>query len=394
MRIKTSYLIAAGIALAISGWLASGQLDAGKAAPEPAGPAAASDAARLPSVRVREMVAEPIQREIVINGKTAPARVVTLRAETERAGRRDRGGARRRRRGRGCPDPARSARAARDGRGGRGDADACARSSTPRPRSSARRAFRRRPRWPRPRPIWKRPRRRSSGRGSSSRTPRSCAPFAGVLDKRPVEIGDFVDIGDPVATVIEQDPFLVTGEVAESEVGKPRGRHAGQRAAGDRPSGRGAGPLHRQRSPIRPPGRSRSSSRCRPSERTLRRRGQRRAPDRSGARARPSRAGLAARAGRCRRARRQGGRRRRAGWSSTRPRSCAPTPIRIWLGGLPERLRLITVGQGFVRAGAEGDAGARGGAPAVPRPPRRAAHEDADRSELRALARGRCWRSR
>src|SRR5688500_15595503 len=82
MRIKTSYLIAAGIALAISGWLASGQLDAGKTAPESAGPAAASDAARLPSVRVREMMAEPIQREIVINGKTAPARVVTLRAET------------------------------------------------------------------------------------------------------------------------------------------------------------------------------------------------------------------------------------------------------------------------------------------------------------------------
>jgi multidrug efflux system membrane fusion protein len=45
------------------------------------------------------------------------------------------------------------------------------------------------------------------------------APFAGVLDERPVEIGDFVDVGDPVATVIEQDPFLITAEVAESEIG-------------------------------------------------------------------------------------------------------------------------------------------------------------------------------
>ncbi|MGH6900577.1 MAG: efflux RND transporter permease subunit, partial [Geminicoccaceae bacterium] len=46
------------------------------------------------------------------------------------------------------------------------------------------------------------------------------APFAGVLDERPVEIGDFVDVGDPVATVIEQDPILVTGEVAETEIGR------------------------------------------------------------------------------------------------------------------------------------------------------------------------------
>ena len=51
-----------------------------------------------------------------------------------------------------------------------------------------------------------------------------------MLEERPVEIGDFVDVGDAVATVIEQDPFLVTGEVAETEVGQPRGRHAGHRA--------------------------------------------------------------------------------------------------------------------------------------------------------------------
>ena len=32
-------------------------------------------------VRVREMVAAPVQREIVLNGRTAPARAVELRAE-------------------------------------------------------------------------------------------------------------------------------------------------------------------------------------------------------------------------------------------------------------------------------------------------------------------------
>jgi len=46
------------------------------------------------------------------------------------------------------------------------------------------------------------------------------APFAGILDRRHVEIGDFVNIGDPVAVVLDQDPYLVTGDVTETEVGK------------------------------------------------------------------------------------------------------------------------------------------------------------------------------
>lgn len=44
------------------------------------------------------------------------------------------------------------------------------------------------------------------------------APFAGVAE-RPVELGDFVDVGDRVASVIEIDPLLVTGEVAETRIG-------------------------------------------------------------------------------------------------------------------------------------------------------------------------------
>ena len=44
------------------------------------------------------------------------------------------------------------------------------------------------------------------------------APFAGVAE-RAVELGDFVDVGDRVATMIELDPLLVTGEVAETRIG-------------------------------------------------------------------------------------------------------------------------------------------------------------------------------
>ncbi len=46
---------------------------------------------------------------------------------------------------------------------------------------------------------------------------RVAAPFSGILADRMVEVGDYLDIADPVARVIEVDPFLVTGEVAETQ---------------------------------------------------------------------------------------------------------------------------------------------------------------------------------
>ena len=83
MRPRRSHLIAAGIAVALAGWLASGRIGADRPAPETSPAVETAAAARVPTVRVRKLTAEPIQREIVVNGKTAPARLVTLRAETE-----------------------------------------------------------------------------------------------------------------------------------------------------------------------------------------------------------------------------------------------------------------------------------------------------------------------
>jgi multidrug efflux system membrane fusion protein len=48
------------------------------------------------------------------------------------------------------------------------------------------------------------------------------APFHGLLQRRHVEIGDFVSVGDPLAQVVELDPLVVSADVAESEVGKVR----------------------------------------------------------------------------------------------------------------------------------------------------------------------------
>lgn len=46
------------------------------------------------------------------------------------------------------------------------------------------------------------------------------APFDGIFDKRMVEVGDFVNIGDACGSVIQKSPFIVTGAVAEKDVGK------------------------------------------------------------------------------------------------------------------------------------------------------------------------------
>lgn len=77
-----SWLMSAGIAVLVAAWLLSGQF--GDTAEEIATP----DLSPVPrtthtSVRVRTQTAEEIMRTIVVNGKTAPARIVDLAVETD-----------------------------------------------------------------------------------------------------------------------------------------------------------------------------------------------------------------------------------------------------------------------------------------------------------------------
>lgn len=44
------------------------------------------------------------------------------------------------------------------------------------------------------------------------------APFDGIVDDRMVNVGDYLAPGQPCALVIDQDPFLVTGQVSEKDV--------------------------------------------------------------------------------------------------------------------------------------------------------------------------------
>jgi membrane fusion protein, multidrug efflux system len=220
MRVKSSYLIAAGLALALAGWLLSGQLQSAAQPDHAAEQAAAADGERrIATVRVREMAAEPVEREVVLNGRTEAARWVELRAETNgrivaigaERGRLIAAGAEvvsldpRERRS--MVAQAEAALAMREmeheaaERLGEQGFQAETRVAEAKANLEAARAA------------------LDHARLNLAHT-RITAPFAGVLDKRPVEMGDFVDIGDPVARVIELDPLVVSADVAERDIAR------------------------------------------------------------------------------------------------------------------------------------------------------------------------------
>jgi len=241
MAMKTSYVIAGALALGLAGWLLSGQVGSNQPSDEDVETAAAdapTDAERL-MVRVRDLVPETIEREIVINGQTAPFRRVELRAET--VGR---------------------VIGVADKEGGFVDVGEPLVSLDPRDRSlvklEAEALLRQRQ-------IELDAARKLGEKGFQAETNVALAeanfataeaalmraemdlghtaidaPFAGILDRRHVEVGDYVDIGDPVAIVLDQDPFLVTGEVTETEVGKLESGMTGnvRLANGDRMEGK------------------------------------------------------------------------------------------------------------------------------------------------------------
>ena len=223
------------------------------------------------------------------------------------------------------------------------------------------------------------------GRGSSSTHTEIRAPFAGMLDKRPVEIGDLVESAIRWRRCSSRTRCWSSATSPRSRSDGLRRRHGRAARGWSRASASRAGSATSRARPTRRPAPSGRARGAQPG-RTLRRRRQRRAAGSVSSRSPAHRvAGLAARAERCRRARRADG--GRAGRRPLPRRQIVRAGAEsVWLAGLPERLRLITVGQGFVRAGRRRDAGAGGRAGSSP--PRRAAHEGADRSLLRRLARG------
>jgi len=218
-----SYVIAFVFAAAVSGWIISGQLggtaEGAKASVEANAETLAKEVApEKLSVRIRALTAEPRSREIVLRGRTKSVRSVKVRAEI--AGR-----VTKVLRGKGAyvkagdviahldiydrPQRLKEAKALVYQR----------RLEHKAALSLSKKGFRAETKLAAATTLL------DSAQSHVTRIEleishtRIRAPFAGIIDSRPVEIGDYLKIGNPIVVIVDQDPYLVVGEVTEREVG-------------------------------------------------------------------------------------------------------------------------------------------------------------------------------
>ena len=213
---KRSYIIAAGIAIAVTGWILSGQVG-GCQAPDTAPAAAAEPAVKLPQVRVRRLVAEERIGELVLFGRTEADRVVKVKEETaaavaklavKKGGRVAKGDI--------------IARLAMDDRRARlAEAEATVdqyRIAHEAALDLSKKAFLSRV------SLAQAKAELEAAKAALERIRLDIAhtviraPFGGIVDDLPVEIGDYVKVAETVATLIDLDPIVVVGEVGERDV--------------------------------------------------------------------------------------------------------------------------------------------------------------------------------
>jgi multidrug efflux system membrane fusion protein len=218
MKLKPSYVIAVAVAVAAAGWLLSGQFERTDATAAPADAPSTSAESVLARVRVRDQTAEQRRIEIKLSGRTAANRLVEVSAQT-----------------RGTVAEILVEKGAAVSAG-----DVLLRLNTDDRDARLRQAKALLTQ----REIEYRAAVKLADKGFRSETAAAeaqaalqeakaavmameidmgftaiAAPFAGLVDQRPAEIGKFVDIGDPVATVVDLDPILVVGEVSERDIG-------------------------------------------------------------------------------------------------------------------------------------------------------------------------------
>lgn len=208
-----SWLVSAGIAVGIALWLLSGRIgnDADLRASKPE-PTTHVDART--SVRVRNQTAEEVTRTITVNGKTAPARIVELNAETdgrvvsiggERGDRLDRGEVIVR-----LDERARSARLAQ-----------AVATVKQRELEFAARQKLMGESYVSEAQLQEASAMLEAARAELARAKLDIeymvvrAPFNGALQERQVEIGDYVKTADPIATFVDERTLIVSANVSE-----------------------------------------------------------------------------------------------------------------------------------------------------------------------------------
>jgi len=215
LRRYKSWITSAGITIAIALWLASGHMEGGTKS-YGSEPDSQVTAVPFASVRVRHQFAEEFTRNIIVNGRTAPARIVELNAETdgrvigigvERGDRFDAGDVivKLDQRDRG----ARLAQAEATVKQRELEFDARAKLKGNSYVSEAQ--------------LQEAKALLETAKAELTRARLDIdymvirAPFAGALQDRQVEVGDFVKLGDPVAVIVDDRTLIIKASIAEYE---------------------------------------------------------------------------------------------------------------------------------------------------------------------------------
>lgn len=210
-----SWFYSAGIAILVTIWVFSGQLGENDVATVDNQAANAENTpATHGKVRVRTQVAEEVTRTIVVNGKTAPARITGLSAETdgrvasigaERGANVERGTIIVRLDERDRSARLAEARATVKQREVEYEARARLKTESYVSESQLHEALAR----------------HESAKAELTRAELDLkymlvrAPFAGAIQARSVEVGDFVKVGDPIATFVDNRTIIVSASVSE-----------------------------------------------------------------------------------------------------------------------------------------------------------------------------------
>ena len=232
-----SWITSGGISIAIVLWLMSGQLGGGTKTEQLETDPAISSTPRA-SVRIRHQIAEEVTRDVIVNGRTAPARIVELNAETD--GRVSAVGV------------ARGDRFdngdlivqldQRDRRARLAQAEATVKQ---RELEYAAREKLKSDSYVSEAQLQEAEALLETARAEHTRASLDIeymvirAPFDGALQERLVEVGDFVKVGDPVATIVDDRTLVVSAGIAEYEAHfvKKGGRGTAKLATGETVSG-------------------------------------------------------------------------------------------------------------------------------------------------------------
>ena len=232
---KSSYIIAGVIAIGAFGWMASGQFPADSALTDPAAdgadadalgqtvtapPAAAPTPAETPfAVRVRDVVAQQRTRELVLYGRTEADRMVQLRVETDgRVVRRPVT------KGQKVKAGALLAQLAMDDRQARlkqAEAEVRRRQvAYDAAKDLAQKNFRSKVKLVEEEAYLAAARAALRTIRVDIEHTRLRAPFTGVIETLPIEEGDYLQAGDVVAHVMDLDPLVVAAEISERDIGR------------------------------------------------------------------------------------------------------------------------------------------------------------------------------